>query len=111
MLKLIAIGSALAAVPAAAQKIEVEAVPSVEVSFADLNVGSETGRALLDARLRSAARGICRPETLGAVRERMDRRACYRTALTTARGQAAQLFAQHDTARLAARLTITVAAR
>ena len=104
--------AATAAVPAAAQDLEVTSpLPSVEVSFGDLNIGSDQGRLLLDARLRGAARQLCQPKTMGPLGERMERRACYRTALDGARTKVRQALFEYARTRMAGPATITVAAR
>jgi UrcA family protein len=87
MIRLLAALSApalLAAAPAAAQ-----AEPaSVTVAFADLDLGSEAGRASLDRRIRRAAAAVCSPPELG-----MHLRAGYYTCLKDAATDAGRRIA------------------
>lgn len=48
-----------ATAPAAAATMPVAAQRSVVVSYADLNLASDHGRNVLDARIRFAARNVC----------------------------------------------------
>ncbi len=109
---MIGIAAAGAASAAAAQEIDVVgSVPSIAVSFADLNIGSAAGRDVLDARLRGAARRLCHTSSAVPVEEHMERRSCYADALGNARRQAALAAAEHGRTRLAGKITVTVAAR
>lgn len=109
---MICAGMTGAAAAATAQEIEVRgAVPTVEVRFADLDLGSFQGREALDGRLRAAARRLCQPATVGPLEEKMARRACYRTALGGARGRVERILAEYNRTRMAGRASVTVAAR
>lgn len=57
---------------------------SKSVSFADLNLSQPQGRAVLDARIRSAAKSVC---TVGGsdLRTRLSEARCTRTAIAAAR--------------------------
>lgn len=103
---------ALGTSAAAAQPIQVEGnLPTAEVRFGDLNIGRAEGRAALDARVRGAARQICRPGITGELRERMERNACYNVALSGARREVDQILVEYRRTRLVSRTAITVAAR
>lgn len=80
----------------AAQTLET-APASIAVSYADLNLTSQAGRHTLAARIDRAARRLCRPDTIGALGERSERRACFRTATASAERQAAIATAQTET--------------
>lgn len=87
---------AITAPPPALAGQTAEVPASVAISYADLDLGSEAGRQTLAARVEGAARLVCRPDTIGSLKERADRRACYRIAV-------GQSQAQLDRARDAAR--------
>lgn len=100
--------AALAATAAAAAPpIEVQGLRSIEVSYGDLNMTSGEGLATLDSRIRGAARQLCRPDHSGIMPERVERRACYRTAVADAQAQLA--LSQPAGTRLASRQSIVVA--
>jgi UrcA family protein len=48
-----------ATAPAAAATVPVDAARTIMVSYADLNLASDHGRKVLDARIRFAARNVC----------------------------------------------------
>lgn len=108
----VALAAAAAAAPAFAQPpISVVHRPSVEVSFADLNIGTSRGMAALNARIHSAANQLCQPDIAGILREQMERRACYREAIASAQQQVSLAMANRSGERFAARPFVTVAAR
>jgi UrcA family protein len=73
--------------------VAAEAPQTVQVFYGDLNLASEKGRNLLDARVRQAARNLC---YTGArdVRSRTDEVRCYQEAVKSA--QPARLATSAD---------------
>ncbi|HKX89917.1 MAG TPA: UrcA family protein [Sphingopyxis sp.] len=88
----------LGAVPAFSQPIVATApageIEVVRVSYADLNLDSESGAARLDSRLRAAARSVCdvRPEYETTLREMATNR-CFRSALSRGRDASRDVLA------------------
>lgn len=107
-------GTALLMAGAAAAQNPIQgegAVPTIEVSYADLDLGSEGGVAALQRRVRAAASRLCLGYAGGDLEERMGRRACFNTALASAHGPVEQAIAEFGRTQLAGRATITIAAR
>jgi UrcA family protein len=78
--------TSLAATPAVAQSEPV----SVTVSYADLNLTTEAGRARLDRRIRIAAAAVCSPREMGVhLRAAYDN--CCKDAATDASARMASL--------------------
>lgn len=97
---------------AAAQPMVVEGgLPTISVTYADLNLASDAGRERLLARVRGAATRLCQNHLAGVTSEQIQRRSCYRAAIADARNQMNQAVADNGRTRLAGRATITVAAR
>lgn len=88
----------LGAAPAFSQPIVATAptgeIEVVKVSYADLNLASESGMARLDSRLRAAARSVCdvRPEFETTLREMATSR-CFRSALSRGRDASEDIIA------------------
>ena len=95
--------------PAAAQPFSAP-LGAVEVSFADLDLGSSDGQRALDARLRSAARIVCEPPALSVSAAPRQREACVSVALGDARRQVHQVLASRGSSRLASASYVSVAA-
>lgn len=107
----------LGAAPALAQPIVATAprgeVESITVSYADLDIATESGWARLDGRLRVAARSVCdvRPEPESLTRERASSR-CFRSALAKGREAGREAMAARQSGTLlAAADVITVLRR
>ncbi len=99
------------ATPSLAQgQIAVRAVSS-EVSYADLNLANEEGRATLERRVRNAASQLCQPAIAGVTAERYLRHRCYVGAIEGARPQIEAAVARRAQAQVAAARTITITAR
>ena len=58
------------------------------VSFADLDVGTDAGRATLSGRIRSAADFVCSEANVEAVDIRIARKHCYRAAVSNGEARA-----------------------
>ena len=101
----------LAATPAAAHPL-VSTAPlgntkSVTVSYADLNLESESGLTRLDSRLRAASRSVC-PDSEPMIRQAVTAR-CFRIALGNSREAARQMIAARQSGtQLAGASAITV---
>ena len=63
-------------------------MPSVTVSYGDLNLHTSAGVDALYARLRSASRSVCNVGQRRALGDVMESRSCYRQVLETAIGNA-----------------------
>lgn len=74
---------AVAATPAAAASTSARVSVSKTVSYADLNLSNAKGRAVLEARIKSAAREIC-ASTDATLAARMDANRCTKAALRSA---------------------------
>ncbi len=59
-------------------------MPSVTVSYADLNLNTPAGVEALYARLRTASRSVCEVGQRRALADVMASRSCYRQVLATA---------------------------
>ena len=93
---LIAAGLAALAIahPAAAQS---SATSTQSVSYADLDLSTVHGRATLDARVRTAARQVCEIGTEEAsLRERVEAKACFAKAVSSAQQQFASIEASRS---------------
>ena len=72
-----------------AQRAETAAqVPSVTVSYADLNLNTAAGVEALYVRLRAASRSVCHVGQKPALVDVMASRSCYREVLATSVGNA-----------------------
>jgi UrcA family protein len=69
------------------------AVPTASVRYSDLNLQSDTGRAALSNRIKSAAGQICLDRNIEPVGPTLMRRDCYRAAVASGVGQMDQLLA------------------
>ena len=99
------------AVPAAAQPIVVEAaVPSVSVSYADLDLSSASGRQTLEGRVARAASSLCTESGRKSLDTAMWEHRCLSSALSKARTDIGRASAD-SSARVASKATILVAAR
>jgi UrcA family protein len=68
---------------ATAPAVAAEAPRAVEVSYKDLNLASDKGRTVLDARIRQAARSVC-SDGARDVRSMTEASRCYHTAIKSA---------------------------
>jgi UrcA family protein len=68
---------------ATAPAVAAEAPAAVAVSYTDLNLASEKGRAALDTRIRQAARSVCFSGTRD-LRSRTEEVRCYQNAVKSA---------------------------
>ena len=68
-------------------------VPTRLVKTADLNLGSDEGRAALDLRIRSAARSICYSGNTLHLSAKMAEKRCFQNAIDGTRPQVALLLA------------------
>jgi UrcA family protein len=99
-------------VPALGQApIVVEGLPSVTVTFADLDLSSPDGQARLNSRVRRAAEQLCIEHAARDLVRSALARHCMKTALSDAHRQMEQAIAQFGAAQFAGRTTITVAGR
>lgn len=86
------LNTGLAAAPAAAQ-----AVDSVTVGYADLNLANAAGRAVLDRRIAHAARQVCGQFAPIELRRNSLSRACQADAIASAEAQrSAIVFASNN---------------
>jgi len=58
-------------------------VPTARISYADLDLQSDAGRAALAKRIESAADDLCTERTVEPVGTTLLRRDCYRTAVAS----------------------------
>ncbi|ODU80112.1 UrcA family protein [Novosphingobium sp. SCN 63-17] len=78
-------GLTIAAQPAFAQETRA-------VDYADLDLSTPHGQSAFDARLRSAARGVCGIGTdRASLNEQVSERTCYNSALNNARAKFASI--------------------
>ena len=75
--------AALLSAAANAQPITVigDAPPTARVSFADLNLLSDSGQARLAQRVRTAAGALCLENNVDSIETRMLRKQCYNSAV------------------------------
>lgn len=103
---------ALGASPAAAEIITVTGdAPTARVSYADLNLQSESGRARLQQRIRGAAADLCLEDNIGTLDARLARRACFTAAVSDGYRQLDELVTTHVSGTAAASVAITIPAR
>ena len=96
---------ALAGARANASPITVTPGPEAHVSFADLDLNSREGRAVLERRIRSAAETLCTTVGDRTLDAALRRHACYKAAVTSGLDQMARIREQ----RLAQRKETTAA--
>jgi len=91
----IAVASALLSTAASANSsgIIVQGAPMVRVSYADLNIRSSAGQAMLAGRIRSVADTLCTERNVAPLKVRLQQIKCYSTAIASG---AAQLDAITD---------------
>jgi UrcA family protein len=70
-------------------EVVVEARPTIQVSYADLNVASKTGLATLKGRVRAAATQLCDANSINLLRERAAAEQCRNEAIEGASEQIA----------------------
>lgn len=88
----VVLNAGIAAAPAAAQTVD-----SVTVSYADLNLGSAAGRAVLDRRIAHAARQVCGQFAPIELRRNSLSRACQADVIASAEAQrSAIVFASNN---------------
>ena len=98
--------------PAAAEIITVTGdAPTARVSYADLNLQSESGRARLQQRIRGAAADLCLEDNIGTLDARLARRACFTAAVSDRYRQLDELVTTHVSGTAAASVAITIPAR
>jgi UrcA family protein len=85
--------AALYPASASAASIVVEAAPSVKVSFADLDIGAETGRETLSRRIAVAAKQVCGTPSERNLKFIMANTQCRKEAVSSANLQVEQLLA------------------
>lgn len=102
MTKFLHIAAAAAAIASASQVRAAMEPPSVRVSYADLDLHSEAGRAKLQGRLDEAVRRVCRKAYFGGLHETIERQYCIRETAANVRLLAAAVLARIDRERLAA---------
>lgn len=91
--------------------VTAEVLPTERVSYADLNLASSSGQAILDRRIRGAAKRLCVDDARKDVENRTTGKICYNLAVADGRDQMNQaMFAQRSGTPLAA-ATIIVRAR
>ena len=78
--------------------VTVEALPSVFVSFADLDLDGDAGMKVLGARLRGAADKVCGQRSR-LMKVDAQRKACRESALAGAWGQVAEIKSNRALAR------------
>ena len=100
----------LAAGSAGAQPVVVAAdsPPTARVSFADLNLETEAGKARLEKRIRAVASNLCLGSPRVPIEEFMWQRKCYNSALADGLKQMDRIIAarENGSALAAAALTI-----
>lgn len=72
--------------------------PSVAVSYADLDLTSAEGHAVLNARIDRAARRVCAAEDIRNLEQMAAAGLCYRTALAAAQPKLAALKSERTRA-------------
>jgi len=65
------------------------------VTYSDINLESAKGQAVLEERVRRAARQVCEVGAGRSLRERATERACYRLAMQQSQVQVASLLRQN----------------
>jgi UrcA family protein len=106
------LGLAAAASAAPPIVVEGESQPTVAVSYADLDLGTEAGRARLDSRIRRAAKTLCLDEGVRDLADRLDQKSCMNFAVASARPQIEQAVVTAGRSPLpGSKKTIVVAAR
>ena len=95
----------------AMEPITVTGADSVRVSYADLNLGSSSGLATLEGRVRRAAKKLCVDRRVDDLDREMAGRACVAAALASAKPQIEQAVAHTGETRLASAKGITVTLR
>jgi UrcA family protein len=85
--------AALYPASATAAPIVVEAVPSVKVSFADLDMSAESGRKTLSKRVAGAAKMVCGTPSGREIKAFSASAQCRKNALSSANLQVERLLA------------------
>lgn len=70
-----------------------EPAKSISVSYADLNLATDVGRATLERRIKNAAKASCGFEPSATVRLQRDYKDCVKTALSGAEQRVASIIA------------------
>jgi len=97
--------------PLFAKAIIIEAdVPTIVVSYADLNVGTPAGRSRLQTRIRHAAETLCLDHNVRDVERSMSGRTCYNRAIGSASGQMQDLAKVNGPPTTVAVAAITISA-
>lgn len=99
MIPMIAAVAATAAFPAVAIA---QSPRSVTVAYADLDLSSPTGIAMLESRIEGAARRVCGQRSSPGVAEWNDHRNCLRDTRAAARTQAQVVIARTNGGQLLA---------
>ena len=91
--------------------IQGDPLPSATVSYADLDLGTDAGRARLDSRIRRAAKQLCLDEGVRDLADRLDQKSCMNFAVASARPQIEQAVVMAGRSPLPGSKTIVLAAR
>ncbi|MCG8440903.1 MAG: UrcA family protein [Caulobacterales bacterium] len=76
--------AAMFAAAETAHASQASSIPSIAVSYADLDLNSPEGGRVLHDRLRRAAKSVCGGAPARDLRTRREQRACFRAAITEA---------------------------
>ena len=75
--------------------VEGQANPSAVVTYADLNLGSESGQDRLVQRIRAASEGLCLDDDVQDLATTLARRSCYNRAMSSGLAQMREVVAGH----------------
>lgn len=97
---------------AAADTVIVTApAPSARVSYADLDLGSQAGRAQLQQRIRGAAGSLCFEDNVNPLDVRLLRHACFTAAVADGYRQVDELVTARGSGTAVAASALTIVAR
>ncbi|MFM9976997.1 MAG: UrcA family protein [Sphingomonadaceae bacterium] len=86
----LALSLAIAGVGMTAPVLANDSVPKAEISLKGYDLNSTEGRELVDQRIHSAAKQVCRSAAEGTLKHISAQRKCYNDAVAEARAQVAQ---------------------
>jgi UrcA family protein len=92
---------------AATRATELDGTPQISVDYHDLDISSETGRQVLDTRIKRAASLICRDLTGDMLSERAARQECMRQTIARANTAITAKLAALPNGQATAELTAT----
>lgn len=106
-------GLAVLASPALAEVVVVVAdpVPTIRVSYADLNLGTQSGVDRMRTRINSAAGTLCLTNDVEPVKIRSARKACFNHAKADGYSKLDRLLAERQNGTAIAAATLTISAR